>query len=327
MATTLLPLQQRPSPNSANPPKVYKNTRATIIIVILVAFLTAIFVAVFTIKPTWWARQDIVEAENYDENTISHLRRVNDDIPHGRPLWDMPRRRPGAVPYGQAIFTCANPGQIALGFDDGPSYWTTRVMEELDNHDVKGTFFITGNNPKLNRRIDDEKSEWPELLREMHDKGHQLASHTWTHKHLEQIGHKGVFAEMVYNEMAFRNVLGLVPTYMRPPYGVWRDTEVQKDLDALGYHIMMYNIDTKDYVHNDRDAIQVSVDIFNNAVREDGNGTYLVLVHDIYEWTALKLLPAMLRTIKLRGYKAVTVGECLNDQSTNWYRDPASEDW
>ncbi|KAI0103115.1 carbohydrate esterase family 4 protein [Hypoxylon sp. NC0597] len=239
----------------------------------------------------------------------------------------MPRPRPGAVPYGQAIFTCANSGQIALAFDDGPSNWTRGIVEELDRHNIKATFFITGNNPRRGQRIDDETSEWPGLLREMHSKGHQLASHTWTHKRLEQIGREAVFAEMVYNEMAFRNVLGLAPTYMRPPYGVWFDREVQTDLDTLGYHIVMYNVDTKDYAHDDRDAIQVSVDIFNNAVSADGKGTYIVLVHDIHEWTARKLLPAMLGTIAERGYRAVTVGECLNDEGANWYRDPAAKSW
>ncbi|KAI1409525.1 carbohydrate esterase family 4 protein [Hypoxylon sp. FL1857] len=248
-------------------------------------------------------------------------------MPHGRPLWNMPRRRPGTVPYGQAIFTCANVGQIALAFDDGPSNWTRHIIEELDKHNVKATFFIMGNNQGSDQRIDDESSEWPALLREMHYKGHQLASHTWTHKHLEQIGRDGLLEEMVYNEMAFRNVLGLVPTYMRPPYGEWRDDAVRARLDELGYHIVMYNVDTKDYEHNGPDAIQASVDIFDDAVAPAANGSYLVLAHDIHEWTALKLLPAMLRTIQLRGYEAVTVGECLNDEWTNWYRDPASEDW
>ncbi|KAI1134893.1 carbohydrate esterase family 4 protein [Hypoxylon sp. FL0543] len=241
-------------------------------------------------------------------------------MPDRDSIWDVPRRRLGVVPYGQAIFTCANPGQVALTFDDGPSYWTIPILDELAQHNAKATFFITGNNLNRGRRINDESTDWPEVIFEMYARGHQLASHTWTHKHLEQIGHRGVFEEMVYNELASYDTFGRVPTYMRPPYGVWRDKEVNEDIDVLGYHIIMYNIDTKDYMHNDRDAIQASVDIFNDAVSEGGNGSYIVLMHDIHKWTALKLLPAVLETIEQRGYKAVTVGECLNDEPDNWYR-------
>ncbi|KAI1105629.1 carbohydrate esterase family 4 protein [Jackrogersella minutella] len=259
-------------------------------------------------------------------STSTFTRRAT-DIPSGEPLFDLPRPKKGPVPYGKAIFQCAKQGQIALAFDDGPSDWTEQIVDLLDAHGFKATFFMTGDSPLLqHRRIDDPASPYPDLLRRMHMAGHQLASHTWTHAHLDRIGRDDVAREMVYNEMAFRNALGLVPTYMRPPYGVWRDEAVNGQLAELGYHVVMYNIDTKDYLHNDRDGIQESVDIFNDAVQPHANGSYIVLAHDVREWTALKLVPAMVKTILVRGYEAVTIGECLDDEDwTNWYRDPEVE--
>ncbi|KAI1477331.1 carbohydrate esterase family 4 protein [Daldinia eschscholtzii] len=241
--------------------------------------------------------------------------------PKGTPLFNMSRPHIGDVPYGQAIFSCANPGQVALTFDDGPYFWTSQIVDLLDDLNIKATFFVTGNNLDINRRIDKDQ-EYQYLLWRMRLSGHQIASHSWTHRHLEDIGREGRFQEMVYNEMALRTATGAPPSYMRPPYGEWRDADEMRDLGALGYHVIMYNLDTKDYKHDTERDIDVSIGRFNDALREDGHGSYIILAHDVHKWTALKLVPAMVNTIISRGYKAVTVGECLNDDEFNWYRDP-----
>ncbi|KAI8960171.1 carbohydrate esterase family 4 protein [Daldinia sp. FL1419] len=233
----------------------------------------------------------------------------------------MSRPHMGDLPYGKAIFSCVNPGQVALTFDDGPWYWTSQIVEYLEPLHIKATFFVTGNNPWLNRRIDTDPT-YRELLQHMHIKGHQIASHTWSHKHLKDIGREGRFKEMVYNEMAITDVIGVPPAYMRPPYGEWRDTQEMEDLDALGYHVIMYNVDTKDYKHDTEEDIDASIKLFKESIREDGQGSYIILAHDTHQWTAEKLVPAMVHVLKDRGYELVTVGECLNDSDWNWYRDP-----
>ncbi|KAI1393200.1 carbohydrate esterase family 4 protein [Hypoxylon trugodes] len=247
-------------------------------------------------------QRDYRDLEGYTSHNHSRRyghkrRRSNDDKPHGASTIDMPRPHVG-------------------------DYWTEQILDHLDKYDARATFFVTGHNLFLDRRIDDEDSQWPGLLRAIHEAGHQLGSHTWTHKHLENITREDVFDEMIFNEMAFRNVLNLVPTYMRPPYGAWRDENVQSDMQALGYHVVMYDVDTKDYKHNDADGIEESIRVFEDAIARNGTGSYITLSHDIRQWTALKLVPAMLKTITERGYKAVTLGECLNDPWVNWYRYP-----
>jgi hypothetical protein len=45
--------------------------------------------------------------------------------------------------------------------------------------------------------------------------------------------------QMIKNEMAFRNILGFFPTYMRPPYvSCTRASGCVDDLNSLGYHIV-----------------------------------------------------------------------------------------
>lgn len=68
--------------------------------------------------------------------------------------------------------------------------------------------------------------------------------------------------------------------------------------------------------------IKNSLDIFDKALENKSPNTddFLLVSHDIHNTTANELVEHMLQSIKERGYKAVTVGECLGDLRENWYR-------
>jgi peptidoglycan/xylan/chitin deacetylase (PgdA/CDA1 family) len=49
--------------------------------------------------------------------------------------------------YGSdGIYDCANAGDMALTFDDGPFIYTSHILDLLDQYNASATFFITGNN-------------------------------------------------------------------------------------------------------------------------------------------------------------------------------------
>ncbi|KAH8123362.1 carbohydrate esterase family 4 protein [Trichoderma asperelloides] len=219
-----------------------------------------------------------------------------------------------------------HPGHVALTFDDGPYDYTDKLLDILEEHNVKATFFIAGNN-RGKGRIDDESTDWPPIIRRMHDAGHQLASHTWTHRNLNEVS-KGVReTEMIYNEMAFRNLLGVIPTYMRPPFLECSAKSGCIDtMDKLGYHIISTNLDTKDYENDDASLIQVSKNRFSSMqMTDETDHDYIVLAHDVHYQTVVNLTEYMIEVSKSRGYKLVTVGECLGDPSQNWYRSAPSK--
>ena len=146
----------------------------------------------------------------------------------------------GSVAYGLDIRRCTEPGKIALTFDDGPWRYTSQLLDLLDkNQDVKATFFVVGNNAE-HGRIDDPKTKYPKILRRMHDAGHQIGSHTWTHADLQKLDTAGRREEILKNEEAFANILGFFPTYLRPPYTDCREDCIA-DLGALGYHVVSFN--------------------------------------------------------------------------------------
>ncbi|MEQ8267054.1 MAG: polysaccharide deacetylase family protein [Parvibaculum sp.] len=76
----------------------------------------------------------------------------------------------GGMQYPRSV--ALGPKQVALTFDDGPDPETTsRILDILDRHCVKATFFMVG--------IYAEKH--PEIVREVAARGHTIGTHTWSH--------------------------------------------------------------------------------------------------------------------------------------------------
>ena len=124
--------------------------------------------------------------------------------------------------------------------------------------------------------------------------------------------------------MAFRNILGFFPTYMRPPY-VDCDDECFTRLEDVGYHVIYYDLDTFDYLNDDPNLIQNSKNYFttylNDTAPDPTTDNMMSLSHDIHYQTVYNLTEFMIQTIAADGYgSSVTVGECLGDPPENWYR-------
>jgi peptidoglycan/xylan/chitin deacetylase (PgdA/CDA1 family) len=180
--------------------------------------------------------------------------------------------------------------------------------------------------------IDNPTTEWPGLLRRMISEGHQIGSHGWGHENLETATSEVREKQIIYNEMAIRNVIGMFPKYFRPPYGSCTvRSGCLSDLTRWGYKVVNWEWDTRDIFNNDPEEIQYSKDIFASAFPEpyvaiDKSGrptlpTRLFLAHDTQYQTAYNLTEYMIRLVQNKGYKLVTVADCLGDDPNDWYYD------
>ncbi|KAJ9158159.1 Glycoside hydrolase/deacetylase [Coniochaeta hoffmannii] len=238
---------------------------------------------------------------------------------HSPRQWDRPRL--GDVPYGSIIHSCSVPGTVALTFDDGPSAFTPGILDHLAQYHAKATFFVNGDNYGRGR-VDDPARPWPDMLRRMRAAGHQIGSHGWRHIDVSRASPEARFEEVVRLEEALAAVLGGVwPTYFRPPFASCDTAGCLADLGELGYHVVNFDVDTKDYEHDSPDGIGMSMDGFAAGVwGSPEDSAYMVLAHDVYAQTTEALVPFMLDTLAERGFRMVTVGECLGDPAENWYR-------
>ncbi|PVI05952.1 carbohydrate esterase family 4 protein, partial [Periconia macrospinosa] len=244
-------------------------------------------------------------------------------IPNGDDTRNLPRPQLGSVEYGgEGIYPCKQPGTIAITYDDGPYIYTNDVLDSFAKYGFKATFFVTGNNNGKGA-IDDASTPWPAVITRMVNEGHQVASHTWSHQDLSAITHEQRVDQMVNNEKAIRNIIQKFPTYMRPPYSSCsKDSGCQKDMKDLGYVVTYFDLDTSDYLNTEPDKIQNAKDKFASSVQNSNSKTdkFLGIAHDIHQQTALNLTAYMLQIMSSKGYRGVTVGECLGEPEANWYR-------
>ncbi|KAF6834206.1 polysaccharide deacetylase [Colletotrichum musicola] len=240
--------------------------------------------------------------------------------PDGPDTANIARPKIGSVPYGTPIYHCERYGDIALTFDDGPYIYTEDLLNKLKAYNAKATFYITGNNLGKGK-INDPATNWPALIKRMVAEGHQIASHTWSHQRLTTVSAEKFRNQMIYNEIAFADLLGYFPTYMRPPYSAC-DATCEGFLNDLGYHITYFNLDTEGYLHDSANLIQTSKDIWDTKVegKNPANNKWLQIEHDPVYQTVYNLTDHMLESLFRNGFKSVTVGDCLNDPKENWYR-------
>jgi len=80
-------------------------------------------------------------------------------------------------PLGVGLYTRARmpkPRAIAITIDDGPDpKFTPHVLDVLAAHGVKATFFVVGERAEAH----------PDLIQRIAAEGHELASHSYTHRH------------------------------------------------------------------------------------------------------------------------------------------------
>ncbi|KAI0996890.1 hypothetical protein K3495_g11291 [Podosphaera aphanis] len=241
--------------------------------------------------------------------------------PSGPSTANIARPLVGDVPYGGVgIYDCVVPGTVAFTYDDGPYSYTADILDKFRRYNAKATFFITGNN--FGKGPIDQTPQWTNVIRRMYSEGHQVASHTWTHQSLDEVTSEMFQNQIIYNEMAFRNILGVIPTYLRPPYSQCNENSCGAKLKKLGYHVVYFDVDTAGYLNDDAQKIQNSKDIWDKTIKGTSASTssFLEIEHDIHYQSAYNLTDYILDSIYANGYKSVTVGECLGDPQQNWYR-------
>jgi peptidoglycan/xylan/chitin deacetylase (PgdA/CDA1 family) len=147
-----------------------------------------------------------------------------------------PRPKLGSVPYGTKLFSCTEEDTLALTYDDGPTQWTSDLLDILKANDVKATFYIRTIN--LHSDLVYHRSDkTPAIIRRMYNEGHQIAGHTWAHKNLDLMSPQQRRDEMVKAEMALNDILGFFPAYMRAPFNIC-DKDCQAEMAELGYHVV-----------------------------------------------------------------------------------------
>jgi len=106
---------------------------------------------------------------------------------------------------------------IAITFDDGPDPLSTPAfLEELNRLKWHATFFV------LAERV----RNWPYLLREMIDAGHEIAVHGLNHKVHLAVTPITAIREIKEAKSIIEETGGVSPKWFRPPHGILTTTDL-----------------------------------------------------------------------------------------------------
>ena len=179
---------------------------------------------------------------------------------------------------------------VALTFDDGPAPATSRILDSLEAHGARATFYMVGN----------RMSSYPDTVRRMAALGCELGSHTWGHNYITGLGEAALHANLNQFDSALSQIAGIRSATMRPPGGFVNEASKQA-LASYGVPAIMWSIDTLDWKTRN---VQSAVNTVLSKVR-DGS---IILMHDLYGATA-DAAAALIPELQNRGYQLVTISE------------------
>jgi peptidoglycan/xylan/chitin deacetylase (PgdA/CDA1 family) len=112
--------------------------------------------------------------------------------------------------FGPTIRRTGDASTIALTFDDGPNpAITPALLDLLDRHRVKATFFLIGA----------WVCEVPSLANDVASRGHAVGNHTHTHPSLAMRSPQRITDELNRCDDAIESATAQKPRWMRPPFG------------------------------------------------------------------------------------------------------------
>lgn len=175
----------------------------------------------------------------------------------------------------------------------------TKILDILDKHQVKATFFLRADGTVKN----------PNLARAMAEAGHDVANHTYSHPTGTEITPEQLQEEVVKAHQIITEAIQQKPAMLfRPPFGAQNEKSL-KAIAATGYStIAMFSV-----IPSDHDSKNSADDIVNAVLKQTKNGS-VILLHMLDDIHTAEALPRIIEELQKQGYRFVKMTEEKNNQ-------------
>ncbi|MCL2820708.1 MAG: polysaccharide deacetylase family protein [Oscillospiraceae bacterium] len=181
---------------------------------------------------------------------------------------------------------------VALTFDDGPSEYTTRLLDILQQCEGRVSFFVMGN------KLEENKSKIHRAL----NMECEIICHTWDHPDLTKTSGRKIKKQLIDTITEIARITQKVSLMFRPPYGYFNE-KVEKIAAKLGLAIILWSIDPRDWESQDAESVY-------NYIMKDIEDGDIVLCHDVHKST-IEAMERLIPVLTEQGYQLVTVSELL----------------
>ena len=184
--------------------------------------------------------------------------------------------------------------EVCLTFDDGPDPRTTpRILDLLDRHGAKASFFCVG----------EKAAAHPAIVREIARRGHSIENHSYHHSYaFACFGIARMSREIDLAQRALHGITGRQPGFFRAPAG-FRSPLLDFVLARRGLRYVSWTRRGFDMLPGDRTRV------LERLTRGLAAGDVLLL-HDTSAG-ALEVLPALLDELAARGLRSVSLPSAL----------------
>ncbi len=187
---------------------------------------------------------------------------------------------------------------IALSFDDGPSQYTTEILDVLEQAEVPASFFWQGKSLAVYQAV----------IERAIAAGHTVANHSWNHANGMSYNGDELWQQQVSpTNDEFQQLFKLTPRFYRPPYGEITDKQIEY-LAAKGMKVLLWSVDSRDW----NPALN-SVDNIESALINNQHEEVITLMHDAggNRQNTVDSLPAIIEHYKGQGYRFVNLETLL----------------
>lgn len=181
------------------------------------------------------------------------------------------------------------PQYVALTFDDGPSgRFTRRLLAGLEERNVQATFLLCGYRLEI----------YPELAKKIHDAGHEIGLHGYSHKDMATLSRKELQKEIDDTQALLPP--GCEAVFLRPPGG--SSTALLEQVAAYeSLALLLWSVDPRDWAVHDAAAVEAAV---VSQVR-DGD---VILLHDLSD-SSVDAALSIIDRLQEEGFQFITVSQ------------------
>lgn len=179
-------------------------------------------------------------------------------------------------------------------------YWNAddidSILKTLKESNTKITFFMVG----------DWMEKFPDAVKKIQEEGHEIASHSDTHPHVNNLSYEKNIEEIEKSNEKIEKATGKRTKIYRAPYGEYNDTVIKAAQDK-GYQTIQWNLDTLDYTGLTGEEMWKRLD---SKIKEGD----IILSHNGTKHTA-DSLGMLLNNIKQKGLEVVTVSDLIYSEN------------
>ena len=167
-----------------------------------------------------------------------------------------------------------------------------QILKVLKQNNVKITFFLVG----------DWIDKFPEAEKKIYEDGHEIASHSNTHPHVNNLTYEENIEEIEKSNEKIEKITGQRTQIYRAPYGEYNNTVI-KSAKENGYIPIQWSLDTLDYTG-------ITGEEMWNRIENRMQAGDIILSHNGTEHTA-DSLELLIKNIKEKGFEIVKVSDLI----------------